>query len=105
VTATIPEFFDDRPHSLAEMVADAQSAAQPLDWAALGDGPDALAALREACNGPTVEVTPYRPFEGQPERETQVWAVVDRKTAAARLVTPAPMTDPALVDRDESTAE
>lgn len=104
MTATIPDMFDDRPHSLAAMVREAQAAAAPLDWAALGAGPEALAALREACIGPTVEVRKYTPFEGNPAREAEVWAVVDRKQAG-RLVTPAPMTDPALVDRDETTAE
>lgn len=86
------------------MVAEAQAAAAPLDWDALGAGPAALAALRDACQGPTVEVTPYRPFSGNQARDTEVWAVVDRKQAT-RLVTPAPITDAALVDRDETTTE
>ena len=98
MTAVIAETFDDGPR------AEADRAAEPLDWAALGAGPEALAELRAACEGPTVEVRTFEPFQGDNASPTAVWAVVDRDTAR-RLVEPAPIIDPALADRDESTSE
>ncbi len=91
MTGPLADFFDEIERTAA------------LNWPDLGDGPEALAERRaavDAMNGPTVEVMRYRPFQGNAARATEVWAVVDRNQAA-RLVTPAPMTDPALRDRDE----
>lgn len=93
MTAVIPDMFGEDGNLEALFAEGAALAAPPEPW-----NLDVA-----ACLGPTVEVTQYRPFAGQPPRDTRVWAVVDRQAVAGRLVEPAPMTDPALVDRDVAT--
>lgn len=93
---TVAEIADDFCTNLDALLA---------EGAALAAAPEPWNLDVDECLGPTVEVTPFRPFEGLSERDTQVWAVVDRQAVAPRLVEPAPIVDPALINRDESTAQ